>query len=135
MNLCKYLGDEDFTENNIEKMFRLGKRTGNTRPLKVCLDEMTTKYKIIRNTSLLRESEEFSRISIQHDLTPEQRDEVRELVQLAKKKETDDTSGNFIYRVRGPPGRKFIKKLRKRVEVEADTEMPPVVDTADKFGD
>ena len=117
VEICKYLGNDEFNEYSMEKIIRLGaKEAGKTRPLKVCVDTMITKFKIIRNTHKLKDSE-YDSISIQHDLTQEQRADIRKLVELAKKKELEDPSGNYIYRVRGPPGRKFIKRLQKPVVV------------------
>ena len=129
IDICKYLGNDEFGEHNIDKLFRLGTRErGKTRPLKVCLDTMITKYKVIRNTSKFKDSEEYKAISIQHDLTKEQREEIKALVELSKKKEEEDISGNYIYRVRGPPGRKYILKMRKKIEAavtEVESEAEP----------
>lgn len=130
IEICKYLGNHEFSEYSVEKIFRLGKRErGKERPLKVCLDGNVTKFKIIRNTHKLKDSE-YDGVSIQHDLTKDQRKELREMIDLAKRKEDEDPTGNYIYKVRGPPGRKHIKRFRKVVEtaeVEPDT---PAVEPA-----
>lgn len=124
VEICKYLGNDQFSEYSMEKIFRLGKREPTKkRPLKICLNDNITKFKIIRNTHKLRDSE-YHGISIQHDLSSEQRKELAELINIAKKKEEEDPTGNYIYRVRGPPGRKHIKRIRKSVEVE-DQQDPP----------
>ena len=138
VEICKYLGNHEFNEHSIEKIFRLGKReAGKTRPLKVCLDGNITKFKIIRNTHKLKDSE-YDGISIQHDLTKEQRKELKELIDLAKKKEQEDPTGNYIYKVRGPPGRKHIKRFRKivveTVEADQDPSTPETVQEVEEEG-
>ena len=67
----------------------------------------------MRNTYKLKDVEEFRGWSLQHDMTKEQRENVRKLVNEAKLKEQADASGEFIYRVRGPPHKKYIKKIKK----------------------
>ena len=122
VEVCKYLGNHEFSEYSIEKIFRLGKKeTGKVRPLKVCLNDNITKFKIIRNTHKLRESE-YEDISIQHDLSKDQRDELSAMIKIAQRKEEEDPTGNYIYRVRGPPGRKYIKRIRKPVVAEVEVE-------------
>lgn len=109
-----YLGLEDFTEYNIVKILRMGTyEEGKTRPILVELDSAVTKHKIMRNTYKLKEAEEFRGWSLQHDMTKEQREIVRKLVEEAKQKERDDESGEYIYRVRGPPHKKYIKRIKK----------------------
>ena len=46
------------------------------------------------------------------------------MIKIAQRKEEEDETGNYIYRVRGPPGRKYIKRIRKPIvaEVEAAAE-------------
>ena len=54
----------------------------------------------------------FRNIIVAHDLTKKQREECKALVQEAKAK-TDQESGDYIYRVRGPPGLMRMVKVRK----------------------
>jgi len=49
-----------------------------------------------------------------HDMTREEREECKRLVAEAKKKQSEDQSGEFMYRVRGTPGNLRIDKIRKR---------------------
>ena len=58
--------------------------------------------------------EQYSRIGIDHDYTPTQRKEHKKLVDAAKKQMDDDQSGNFVYRVRGPPGQQQIRKIPRQ---------------------
>jgi len=46
-----------------------------------------------------------------HELTPQEREECKKLVQDAKK-EMDDSSGEYKYRVRGTPGSFRIVRFR-----------------------
>ena len=63
----------------------------------------------------LKQSEQkFRQIVIAHDMTKAEREHCRNLVADARDMATDDMSGEFIYRVRGPPGDMKILKLRKR---------------------
>ena len=117
IRLSHFLGLEEFSDYNIAKIIRMGPYEKDTnRPLLVELDSAVTKYKIMRNTFKLGDATgkaDFAGWSVQHDMTQEQRKHVRELVAEAKKKEREDTSGEYIYRVRGPPHDKYIKKIKR----------------------
>ena len=114
INLNKVLGNHHFTKHNILKMGRIGENHGNNpRPLKVELDSQITKYNIIRNACQLQFSQQYNMLSIQHDLTRKQAGEFRKLKEESKEAEKEDTSGEYKYRVRGPPGRWEIVKLPK----------------------
>ncbi|MFZ2538707.1 MAG: hypothetical protein WAX04_07380, partial [Oscillospiraceae bacterium] len=63
---------------------------------------------------LAEADDEFRSLSISQDMTKKERDECRELVEDAKKRQVEDLSGEWIYRVRGVPGEMRIVKLRKR---------------------
>jgi hypothetical protein len=45
-------------------------------------------------------------------MTPKEREEIKAMVEEAKKKE-ESSSGKFIFRVRGPPWNRYIKKMIK----------------------
>jgi hypothetical protein len=47
-------------------------------------------------------------VSVDHDMTPKEREETKAMVEEAKKKE-ESSSGKFIFRVRGPPWNRYIK--------------------------
>jgi hypothetical protein len=106
----------DFDPNQITKWFRLGKkREGVIRPLLLKLDSVETKIKIFKQTrKLAKAPEKFKKIAIDHDLTPRQRETQRELRAKANRMEEEDTSGEYIYRVRGPPGAMVVKRMAKR---------------------
>ena len=54
----------------------------------------------------------FEGVTISHDMTVKEREQCRQLVEEAKKKQNAE-QGNFIYRVRGLPGQMKIVKFRK----------------------
>ena len=109
-----------FNTENVTKITRLGRieRGENTkaRPLLIGLDTTSIKSKILRNTWRLAESDivMFQRTGIEHDYTPKQREQRKKLKEEAKEKEQNDRSGNYLYRVRGPPGNMWIKRVPKR---------------------
>ena len=114
IKISKHLGLDDFTEYNIARILRMGTYTAdNARPILVELDSAVTKYKIMRNTFKLKDAEDFKGWSLQHDMTKEQRENVKILVAEAKQKEAADETGEYIYRVRGPPHKKYIKRIKK----------------------
>ena len=57
--------------------------------------------------------EKFRKLSITHDLTKIERNEVKKLAEEAKEKERTDSEGGYIYRVRENPGNLKIIKIRK----------------------
>jgi len=55
----------------------------------------------------------YSRVIFADDLTKEERQECKQLVTEAKKKQDEDESGEFLYWVRGTLGNIRIHKIRK----------------------
>lgn len=106
-------------EENITKCYRIGRRPENNegvrrpRPVLMGLDSDGIKTQILRAARKLKDSE-YSNVSIQHDLTHTQRDDMRKKIREAKSEEERDLSGDFIYRVRGPPGFLRIMKFKKK---------------------
>ena len=114
IRISNFLGLDDFSEYNILRILRMGTYIeGTARPILVELDSAVTKYKIMRNTFKLKDVKEFEGWSLQHDMTKDQRENVKKLIKEAEEKEKNDTSGEYIYRVRGPPHNKYIKKIKK----------------------
>jgi len=69
---------------------------------------------LIENLYKLKHLEaKFKNIIIGHDMTQKERQECKEMVQEAKLKTENDSSGDFIYRVRGYPGSMKIVQIRK----------------------
>ena len=49
---------------------------------------------------------------LDHDMTPKEREETKTMQAEAKRKE-EKSAGKFIYRVRGPPWNRYIKRMSK----------------------
>ena len=49
-----------------------------------------------------------------HDLTPKQKEELKEKIEEAREKENKDESGEYMYCARDPPWSWYIKKIRKQ---------------------
>ena len=109
----------EVTDHSIARVTRLGprdeyeeERGTQTRPLLVVFRSLDTKLQVLRNSRLLADSDIHQLIVIKHDLTKTQRKELKELNVEAKKRESAE-QGNYLYRVRGPPGEWRIKKIKK----------------------
>ncbi len=85
------------------------------RPVLIQFRDRVLKNMILDSLSKLKEADDIhKRIIFAHDYTKEERTECKQLVEEAKKKENEDPSGEYIYRVRGSPGHLRIEKIRKR---------------------
>ena len=117
LNYCKPDGEEDRVEDDIIQIKRLGKFDENKqeskRPMLVQITEEDKKTLFLNLNNLRGASNNLSGISISHDMTPLQREEDKEMFEEAKRMEEEETSGDFIFRVRGPPWNRYIKKIRK----------------------
>ena len=113
-NNCLHAG---ITEEDLVHVFRLGRRddSNNPRPLMVQLARYTSKNLIMESLYKLKNAEQkFKSVVVSHDMTLKERTECKELVAQAKKLSTDDTSGEYSYRVRGLPGQMKVIKIRVR---------------------
>ena len=103
-------------ENDIKSIFRIGKRDIShpgeiMRPLLVQFREKTCKNQVMESLFKLKNADPlFKNVSITHDLSKEDREECKKLINEAK---TREVSGEFVWRVRGLPGQMKIVKLRK----------------------
>ena len=112
------------SEEDIRKVMRLGRRgepdsaraadtSDNARPILIQLGSRTAKNLIMESLYKLRSMEaKFKKVIVAHDMTKLERDDCRLLVNEAKLK-TENDSGDWIYRVRGPPGQMRIVKMRR----------------------
>jgi len=110
-----------FDPEDIRKIFRLGRRVEDDRsqrersprPILVELGSYAIKNLIMHSLFKLKSMENrFKSIIISHDMTKSEREHCKVMVEEAKEKSRNET-GDFIYRVRGPPGRMQIVRLRK----------------------
>ena len=108
--------DKDFEEFEIKKTFRLGKMNedaGKQRPILVQFVNKMTKNYLMNNFYYLRKTP-FKEVVISHHMTRKERYQCKNLVEEAKKKESEESSGEWIFRVRGLPGQMKIMRIRKR---------------------
>lgn len=108
--------DVNLTSDSIEKLTRIGKKLegeNKHRPLLVTLKDDSTKKKLFKNFGKLRDegTSDQENIAINHDMTPKEREELTALKEKAQEKE-NKSEGKFIYRVRGPPWARYIKKIQ-----------------------
>lgn len=106
----------DCTDNDVKKFIRLGeKQEGRIRPLLIEFSNRLIKNLIMESLSKLKSADDkFKNIVVAHDLTQNEREACRELVAEAKRREQNDNSGEYIFRVRGPPTDLRIVRLKKR---------------------
>jgi len=107
----------DIKEEELKSVFRLGKWDASNptnRPLLIQFREKSIKNRVMESLSKLKSaSDKFKNLSITHDMTKNERSECKRLVEEAKKKESDDHQGEFIWRVRGLPGQLKLIRFRK----------------------
>lgn len=110
--LCEEI---DAGEIVIEEVRRLGKEEeGKTRPLLVRTKDVDQKSSVMRKLpNLANASSRFSSVSICHDLTSEQREERRKMVDEAKAKTAEEGSSGYEYRVRNTLGPHWDAKIVK----------------------
>ena len=108
-------------DGDIVSMFRLGRFTEDAdvpRPVLVKFRNYDTKDSVMTNLRQLKQADRpFNGISIAHDLTPKQREEIKSLIASAKKDHMDQHSENvenFRFIVVGQGSRKRVLKLRKQ---------------------
>jgi len=58
---------------------------------------------IMDSTFKLREVEKFVQVDTSHDITQQEREQCKQLVAEAKQSESEELTGEYIYRVTGPP--------------------------------
>jgi hypothetical protein len=99
---------------DLERVFRLGKKDDKVRPLMIQLGDRHLKNMIMESVSKLRNAGgKFRGIVVAHDMTKNEREECAVLVKEAKQKADEDQSGEYLYRVRGQPGQMKIIKIRR----------------------
>jgi len=109
------------SENDIKRFVRLGKRdptsiaSGKSRPILIQFRDRVIKNMIMESLSKLKNADDnYKRIIFTHDMIKEDRDDYKKLVEEAKKSQEENTSGEYIYRVKGTPGKFVLLKIRRR---------------------
>ena len=105
----------ELKHDNVVKVIRMGKyMEGKKRPVIITISSEEKKREVFKSLHKLRKS--IDNVTITHDLTVQQREELQDLIKEAKNKEECDQSGKFIYRVHGPPWGWYLKKIAKSSE-------------------
>ena len=109
------------SEEDMTRVFRLGKRPDPDnpsiapRPIMVHFASYGIKNLVMESLYKLKNvDKKFKGINIAHDITVNERLECRNLVAEAKQKEAEDSSGEYLYRVRGTPGKMRIVQIKVR---------------------
>ena len=69
---------------------------------------------IFLNLNKIRDVERpFNSVTMTHNLTVWQKEELKELIKEANQKEQQDDTGSFMHTVRGPPWTWGIKKITR----------------------
>ncbi|ESN94329.1 hypothetical protein HELRODRAFT_164153 [Helobdella robusta] len=90
--------NDEIKESDIKKMYRIGKKGDNPRPMLIEFKEKSMKNMIMENCLRMKQlSDELKNVSISHDFTKEQREKCKKLVAEAKDKQKQE-SGEFLYR-------------------------------------
>ena len=80
------------------------------------MKEEHKKREIFQNLNKICEAgDPFDKITVTHDLTVKQKEELKDKIEEAREKERSDESEEFMYWVHGPPWSWFIKKIPKKV--------------------
>lgn len=115
LDACTNALDLEVTRADVKKIYRIGKRGPEVRPLLVCLSSGMLKNHIMETTFKLRKTEKFKDVVISHDMTKLEREQCKKTCSRCKTAGSPRTFGEFIFRVRGSPGNMKVVKLRKRM--------------------
>ncbi|CAH1254253.1 Hypp1328 [Branchiostoma lanceolatum] len=112
----KLFNDHLEVDVKFKELYRLGKKDTSTkkgRPLKIVLERKEDRAIILNRLPKLKKAEEkLRRISVTADLSREEREEIRLLVQEAKNRSQQEETGEFIHVVRGTYPKMYIVKKR-----------------------
>jgi protein-tyrosine-phosphatase len=88
------------------------KKEDGDRPVLIQLARYNIKPQIFKNVQKLPKSD-YKEVSIVHDMTKIEREQNKKMVTEAKKRTSEDKSGEYVYRVVGPPWARKIKQVAK----------------------
>ena len=84
------------------------------RPLLVTMSSVESNLVLFKNIYCIRELTEYEKVNVSNDLIKAEREKEKQLWHEAKKQQQlKDKSGDFIYKVRGPPRARRVTKLKK----------------------
>jgi len=96
LDACTNALDLEVTRADVKKIYRIGKRGPEARPLLVCLSSGMLKNHIMETTFKLRKTAKFKDVVISHDMTKLEREQCKKLVADAKQQEAQEPSGNLF---------------------------------------
>ena len=111
LEMCTEINN-NFTDTDVTETRRLGEAKENATglgPVLITLTHIDKKRTLLRRFHHIRENDKFKNIKIYHDKTKQS----KKLYEEAKMQEAADKSGEYLYRVRGPPWERKIRKIRK----------------------
>ncbi|ESN99199.1 hypothetical protein HELRODRAFT_162707 [Helobdella robusta] len=121
--IVKHMTKGTCDQKNIVKIYRLGKKSDIiTRPILIKFDDGKNKELVLRNSHRLKSiGDDLTGIGLSHDLTSEQRTELKQLVSSAKKQESEDKEGKcYVYLQENNkfgPGNKKYNTNKKMVRI------------------
>lgn len=112
-NIC----DVKLTDSDMTKTVRLGKfnTESKERPILATVASLETKKKILKGAwklSKLNKEPNSTRVRIANDLTKTEREQEKQLYVKAKEMQENE-SGEYLFKVRGPPWARKIVKVKK----------------------
>jgi chaperonin cofactor prefoldin len=116
-NMCEEVFGFKVENGDVVKQFRLGSipEDDRVRPLLVSFKAVETKELIMGNLKALKTCEpKYKTVGISHDLTPRQRKTVRDMLDEARKEQTQETGAeNFKYIVVGAHKRPRVVRIKR----------------------
>ena len=93
----------------------------SSRPLKIVLPSKEDRDLVFRNLRKLRAADEsFASISVSCDLSQDLRKQIKLKIEEAKNKDGENAK-NYMYRMRWPPNRLEVQKLKRKVKLSAES--------------
>ena len=87
--------------------------TAGPRPIKIVFDDAKSKAIFMSNLRNLSTAEvKYKGVSVVHDMTMKESQLHKEQIRMAKEKNDENESGDFIYLVRGPPWERKIVSVK-----------------------
>ena len=112
----------EMSDEPIVKISRIGNvdRPGYNRPIKVCFEQLWNKRMFLSCLHKLKNNENFSNITISHDMSKEDRLRNKELLRQAYEMNKTNQSNDFKFKVRGPPWEmKIVKVYQKQTSSQS----------------
>ncbi|CAG2202747.1 unnamed protein product [Mytilus edulis] len=108
---CKIQLDKE----NLKTIKRLGKfnKEKLNRPILVKLLSAEPKITLFRNIHYIKTNPKYAKVGVSNDLTQAEREQEKRLWDQAKKQTEEEISGDYHFRVRGPPWARKVVRLKK----------------------